>query len=175
VQFYFNLSNINKNGDELLSRKDRYGNGQFHIASYMLLNKDNEPVAVYKSGEEARIQVAVKASDPSRQANAFATLVINDLNGNRIFGLASAYYRQEIELSGDSTITWIWPRCQLAPGEYSCHINIYESKIGGVIIDSLQDAFRLNIEEADYFGRGVIPNLRQDKVYSEFEVRSARC
>jgi len=173
IQFYFNSLNNEAQGRTLHERKDRQGNGLFRFTAYDFLDKNNQPVQVFRSGEELKIQLILGAKEPSAEINAYATLVIKDINGGRLIGLASAYYRKELKIKDKTTITWVMDKCQLAPGEYSCDVNLYEGMMGGIAIDYLQDAFRLNIEEGDYFGKGVIPNVRRDKVYCDFDVYSS--
>lgn len=173
IQFYFNSLNNDALGRTLSGRKDRQGNGLFRFCAYEFLDKTQQPVQVFRSGEELRIQLTLEAREANAETNAYATLVIKDINGSRLLGLASGYYRKEVKVKDKSTITWVIPNCPIAPGEYSCDVNLYEGLMGGIAIDYLQDAFRLNIEEGDYFRTGFIPNVRRDKMYCDFDVYSS--
>jgi lipopolysaccharide transport system ATP-binding protein len=172
IHYYYSKLIDNQGVLKMLERKDRSGSGKFRFEAIRLLNKENSEVSVYKSGEEMRVELKLKATNINDSGKVYATLIIKDSVGERIMGLASAFYNKEILARDGTIITWKW-RCQLAPGEYNCGLSMYEGIIGGIVVDSIPDAFRLNIEEGDYFGTGVIPPVRRDKIFSDFEVISS--
>jgi lipopolysaccharide transport system ATP-binding protein len=154
-------------------RKDRNGTGEFIFSSVRFLGKVNNEVSVFKTGEEIKIEVKLSAKDKMIKEDVYVTLAVKDSSGQRILGLASGYYRQEIKVKDGTLITWTWKRCQLVPGDYFCDLVMYKGFANGVVIDNVTDAFPLYIEDNDYFGAGVHIPVKRDKIYTDFEVTSS--
>ena len=153
--------------------KDRNGNGDIKFSSVRFLDKANNEISVFKTGEEVKIEIKLSARDKMIEEDVYVTLAVKDSSGERILGLASGYYKQEIRVKDGTLITWIWKRCQLVPGDYICDLVMYKGIASGVVIDNVIDAFPLYIEENDYFGSGVKIPIKRDKIYSDFEVTSS--
>ncbi|MBK9731388.1 MAG: ABC transporter ATP-binding protein [Chitinophagaceae bacterium] len=174
IQFYHRtMKNIN--GHLMLhNRTNRSGSLSYQFSDYHISDSDENKVNTITTGSTVNFHVYLKKKS-KYSLNAYITLSLKDSAGNRLLSLASGLYDRKINLNNDAEVIWTIERCQLAPDDYSCDLFLYEADGGSGMIDSLENAFNLVVEEGDYFNSNMIQTAGRDKFFCDFkiEVRDA--
>ena len=174
IQRYHRTVNSADGNLLLRNRMNLTGLAAYAFSEYFIADSDGSKANTITTGSNVSFHVFLQ----QRKAvplQAYITLSLKDSAGNRLLSLASGLYGRQIHCNGNAEVIWTIERCQLAPDEYSCDLFLYEAEGGAGMIDCLEDAFSLTVEEGDYFHSNMIQTRGRDKFFCEFklEVREA--
>jgi lipopolysaccharide transport system ATP-binding protein len=107
-------------------------------------------------GAPVRIHTRCRLDQPVR--NMYVLLSFNTLMGDSVFVADSGFEPACVieELAGEHVFVCEIPSLSLIPGEYMIHVALWAR---GSLIDRVDDATRLTILPADYYGTGRVPKL----------------
>jgi lipopolysaccharide transport system ATP-binding protein len=137
-----------------LSNAARTGDGRARIMDIWFSDAQNNRLTVLKSGQAVLLNIEI---DPlaGNCRNLVLAAGVTTIRGEGVLHLSTETGGLIIqELSGRSRLTCTLPRLTLRGGYYS--MNLFLS-INGVVADWLQDAFRFQVEDADFYGTGKLP------------------
>ena len=73
---------------------------------------------------------------------------------------------QSVMVSGESAeICFAVDKLTIAPGKYYCNLHLDEDASSYVVVDQVERAFPLIIEEGDYYGEGFIHGKNIDTMF----------
>lgn len=174
IQQYHRTVNTADGNLLLRNRTKLTGLPAYAFSDYYITDGSANKVNTITTGSDVSFHVFLKQRK-AVQLEAYITLSLKDSTGNRLLSLASGLYGRQIKLHSNAEVIWTIERCQLAPDDYSCDLYLYEAEGGAGMIDCLEDAFTLTVEEGDYFHSNMIQTRGRDKFFCEFklEVREA--
>ena len=105
-------------------------------------------------GASLRVHMRCRLSEPVRNINVL--LSFNTLLGDSVFVPNSGFDPACVidELAGEHVFACEIPSLSLIPGEYMIHVAL---SARGSVIDRVDDATRLTVLPADYYGTGTVP------------------
>jgi lipopolysaccharide transport system ATP-binding protein len=132
----------------------RRGNGMVRFREVEIVNSRNEHVI--RCGGDVSFVMQLETQKRVRASDTLIGLGINGLAGERIATLLSRFAPQpdDFYLEDGTTVTCTIPRLQLRPGAYNVTLYI---DVNNEVTDNSRDAIRIDVQEADYFGTGVMP------------------
>lgn len=137
-----------------LTNAARIGDGRAKILDVWFSDAKNSRLPILKSGQEVRLNVEIDPSS-SNCRNMVLAAGVTTLRGEGVLHLSTETGGLAIQnLSHRSLLTCTLPRLTLRGGYYS--MNLFLS-LNGVVADWLQDAFRFQVEDADFYGTGKLP------------------
>ena len=151
IQFY-NQSVVNKviNSD-FSSRRDRVGTGELRFLSLDFLNEKRQMAATIVSGQYTVIRFNYTVKSSQKVVSIVATFA--SLTGESKFiistELVGAGYSN---VNSDGHFDCIIRKFPLAPGEYM--VSILAKTVGGEILDWIQEARKIDVENGDFYGTG---------------------
>ncbi|MBX7108853.1 MAG: ABC transporter ATP-binding protein [Chitinophagales bacterium] len=174
IQQYHRSVNTADGNLLLRNRANKTGKSSYIFSDYYISDSDNRRVNTITTGSNVSFHVFLRQQQ-QHPVQAYITLSLKDSAGNRLLSLASGLYNRKISLSGDAEVIWTIERLQLADDDYSCDLYLFEADGGAGMIDALEDAFSVTVEEGDYFHSNMIQTRGRDKFFCEFklEVREA--
>ncbi len=174
IQQYHRSVNTADGNLLLRNRANKTGKASYIFSDYYISDSDNRRVNTITTGSNVSFHVFLRQQQ-QHPVQAYITLSLKDSAGNRLLSLASGLYNRKISLSGDAEVIWTIERLQLAADDYSCDLYLFEADGGAGMIDALEDAFSVTVEEGDYFHSNMIQTRGRDKFFCEFklEVREA--
>ena len=173
------IHNYTKEGElqrkkyKLWERPDREGSGKYIFSEVWFTNKQGEITSAFRNGDTVRIHAKVIPGKNSEVLQSYPAIIIHDMKGTRLLTLAASLKNTSILLKGETEIIWEWPRCILTQGVYNCNILMIDNPVIGYYIDSVTNAFELEINVGDFFGTGINQGPGIDRVYTDYTV-SAR-
>ncbi|MDP4266264.1 MAG: ABC transporter ATP-binding protein [Bacteroidota bacterium] len=133
---------------KLQHRTDREGNGKLRFINYEIINENS----IVKTGQKAIIRLYYKIEKNAKIKNVEFSISINTLAGNHVLVFSTEETRNNIKLiNNDGYIDCIINYFPLTSGMYS--VNIYSS-INGIISDYIINAFRINVDDSEYYIEG---------------------
>jgi hypothetical protein len=136
----------------LEDRRDRQGNGNLRVYEISFADDKGKPVTYLQTGNDIQIILKYKLNSDRPVRNVFAAIAIDSLWGERLLQLRTDYYNADFpEIDKDGSIICSIPRLPLAAGLYTFTIFISS---GGEIIDWIQKAGNINVEDGDFYGYG---------------------
>ncbi len=152
-------------------RTDRKGHGAFRY-QHVRFVKQGKPVSYFTPGSTLQIELLIAQKKVgTHYKKAYPSIIVYDSKGNRISSWATGLNEQPISL--DKQETWVRfsiDKLQLAPGRYICNLHLDEDSSSNVVIDKLERAFELTIEDGDYYGKGFIHGKNMDTMFCDFYV-----
>jgi lipopolysaccharide transport system ATP-binding protein len=137
-----------------LENATRTGDGRARIKDVWFTDADGKSIPVIKSGQDVNLHICVNPVAETCR-NLVLSVGITTLQGEGVIHLSTEIGGLIIEnLEVPKVLTCKIPRVALRGGYYS--MNLFLS-INGVVADWLQDAFRFQIEDADFYGTGKLP------------------
>jgi lipopolysaccharide transport system ATP-binding protein len=139
---------------DLSSAPNRSSKYRPHLRSLELFTDGDVPLnGSVRMGAPLRVRIRV---DFPELANIDAAIGFDTLLGQRVF-TAHTWFDPQLnaaQVSGERTFVCDIPSLTFTPGEYKILVAL---AIGGVNIDVVEDATRLDVIEADYYGTGRVP------------------
>lgn len=132
----------------------RSGDGRARISDIWFSDIEGNRLPILKSGQEVQLHICV---DPvaGNCRNLILAAGVTTLQGEGILHLSTEIGGLVVQhFDVRSVFTCTLPRLRLRGGYYS--MNLFLSS-NGVVADWLQDAFRFQVEDADFYGTGKLP------------------
>ncbi|MBA3648956.1 MAG: ABC transporter ATP-binding protein [Chitinophagales bacterium] len=167
IQIYHHPLSRNNN---LLDSTGRSGNGKYRFSNFTITDNNGTPVNIFNTGSDVRIIVSLVPRLPAERISAYITLSIKDNFGNRLLSLASGLKNEKVNLQGAARIIWEIKKCPLSADDYLCDLYLFETAGGLDMVDYLENAFTLSIEEGDYFGAGMVQQKGRDRFFMDFKI-----
>jgi lipopolysaccharide transport system ATP-binding protein len=123
------------------------------ITTLHVQTDNNEPVrGGVQIGASLVLRLLFRLEKPDLVGGGFA---VENLLGQRIF-LAHTTFCEPLYAAGEGSycLTCRIPSLALCPGQYRINLGIL---LGGVEVDSIEDAYRLNVLASDFYGNGRLP------------------
>jgi len=133
-------------------RSEKY---QPHLRRLELYTEGDTPLSGdLPAGAFLKAVISFELKDPCTSFD--ASIAFDTDTGQRVCTAHSAYEptRAHEERSGEQTFVCRIARLPLVPGEYNLHVGL---DIGGHEVDWVENAARLTVLRADYYGTGIVP------------------
>lgn len=132
----------------------RSGDGRARISDIWFSDIEGNRLPILKSGQEVQLHICVDPISGSCR-NLILAAGVTTLQGEGILHLSTEIGGLVVQhFDVRSVFTCTLPRLTLRGGYYS--MNLFLSS-NGVVADWLQDAFRFQVEDADFYGTGKLP------------------
>ena len=165
VDNYIN-ENIGMSSAKLTSRKDRDGTGDY-IFSDVWISRNSEDQNFFGS-EKTVINTKINRKNGPSELDAYLSIVCNQ-NGIRLFTLSTLWKKEKIKIFDDIVIQWSFITKNLPSGIYTFDLMIQLEDKGMGVIDYVQNALSLNVEDKDFWGTGVRQEPGLDKILVNFD------
>lgn len=132
----------------------RTGDGRARISDVWFSDAEGNRLPILKSGQRVQLHISV---DPVAEncRNLAIAAGVTTLRGEGVLHLSTEIGGLVVQhFDARSVFTCTLPRLTLRGGYYS--MNLFLSS-NGVVADWLQDAFRFQVEDADFYGTGKLP------------------
>lgn len=151
------LSSVGTNGDviDLSERTDRQGSGKLRVQKITLLNKDNQPVQQFRSGDTMRLALDYISKPGNSLTNVSVAIGINNHIGERIANLSTKALGTDfasVPESGRLIVTL--NDLPLAESRYYFTIFV---EVNSEVADWVIDAGSFDVEFGDFYGTGKMP------------------
>jgi lipopolysaccharide transport system ATP-binding protein len=156
ISYYLNYSEKNSEAN-LSERKDRKGTGILKFINFEVLNIKGDKLEVAFSGQDVQFKINYNLN--STLDNVIIRIQILDSYENIVF-ICNNYHSDGLfTLSEDTNhLKCIIPKLPLFGGKYSINLQCVSNS---VLIDEVENAALIYIEDGDYFGSGKIPKIKQ--------------
>lgn len=136
----------------LENRKDRTGTGHLIFTNLKFLNTDtNIELPQPVSGEKITIRLYYKTTKPLRMVS--AAVGFNAQNGeNKFIASTDLINKNYSSVSGEGYFDCEFEKFPLSPGRYL--VNVFARTEGGEILDWIQEALLVDVENGDFFKTG---------------------
>ncbi|MCU0390381.1 MAG: ABC transporter ATP-binding protein [Thermoflexibacter sp.] len=149
VQLY-NLTISSKLIEDMAYRKDREGSGDLIFTALYFLDKNNNRIDNPMCGQFLKIKLFYKLQKHLK--NVSIAIGFNSWSGeNKIILWTDLVNANYSEIKEEGSFECIVEKFPLAPGNYL--INLF-AKSEDIIVDWLQEAMTVSVENGDYFGTG---------------------
>ncbi len=136
------------------SNTNRVGNGKLNFIKYSILNNKFEEIKVVLSGQKLILRLYFNVNDQTCKKVQIA-VSLNTKSGILISDLSTQYLGTNIFINKDKEyVDCIIERFPLMKGQYILNLMIRD---GEDIIDYIQNAIILNVDNGDFFNSGFIP------------------
>jgi lipopolysaccharide transport system ATP-binding protein len=141
--------------NSLADRVDRKGNGSLRFTAIALLDDSGESVDRILVGQNAKFVLQYTASNGNHLKNvAFAMTILNAW-GQAVTTCWTEYTGDLFEiLPSKGEVVCDVHHFPLSPGPYSIRVS---AKVQGIVADIVEDSFRFDVLEGDFFGTGKKP------------------
>lgn len=152
IQHYHRL--CGESAGESLDTAKRSGDGRLRIQEVWFTDANGLRLPVLQSGKNVRLHVRVEpVADKCRQVA--LAVGVTTLRGDGVLHLSTETAGLMVQsVDRPSVFSCTLPKLALRGGYYS--MNLFLSA-NGVVADWLQDAYRFQIEDADFYGTGKLP------------------
>ncbi len=154
IDFYLNDKNQQALNSDLITRKDRSGNGKAKFFKYEILDDNSKLVKTLKSGGDYVITLHLENKGIDDFNSLVISMGIDNQKGIRIGYLSNSVTHESAiyENSNDTiTVKIAIPRLPLMEGIYPFTLF---SENGGEILDWIANAGYLTVEQGDYYNTG---------------------
>lgn len=148
-------------------RSDRVGTGAFRFEKLEFLDEFGNPVAAAMSGRPLSIVLTITGEGVKRPAQ--FSIGFRGSGDQRLFNVSTAFGPTESRGASTGTVTCEIPRLPLRAGQYT--LNLHSEAPDHTIIDWVQNAAELRVEDGDFFGTGKLPPPGQGPLLVEHQWR----
>jgi lipopolysaccharide transport system ATP-binding protein len=143
----------------LAERRDRKGSQWFKFTSVKLFNAEGNEQRQVISGQDLFIRFCYVSDKVMRDATVNIAFNVRSSQGNLLTNLNSLDVdKTTMNLYPKGFFQCVWPRFNLRSGSYDCALFC---AVNGDIVDWLQSAFSIQVEDGDFFKTGRIINREQ--------------
>lgn len=136
---------------DLADRTDRSGNGHLRFTSLQFLDENMQQIHRPVSGSKTFLRLNYKLN--TRIKSISVAIGFNSTSGENKFIVSTELVDADYSnIEKDGHFDCVLEKFPLAPGEYL--INIFSKMEGGEIVDWLQEAQNVTVENGDFFGTG---------------------
>ncbi len=148
---------LSQSSGKLDERKNRDGTGDFKFTSIRFVERGtNNPII--QSGNDIDIHIRCTLKDRDYINNCHVALTFTDIYNNILFVLSTTFLNKPLRLDNNTEIVFQVDRLPLIAGQYSI-------KAWGAVqmetADRIEDAFKLEVQEGDFFNSGKTPNANR--------------
>ena len=172
VDNYFKLNEDLIRTTKIFDRTDRIGNGKSKFVNAWITNAKGQVVYQIHSGETVQFHVEIEAQQPNLNGQYTVAVAIYDNRGNRLFVLSSGLLNKKITVNNKTEVIFTVPKFPLASDEYFCNLIMFEGPRGTDTIDQIESAFKITVEDGDYFGTGIIQAKGADRLFTDFTINT---
>ena len=159
VQHYLQSSTV---AAASLEQKGRRGNGRLQFTGVTFVSADATPLTVALSGHDLRIRLHYECAEPRSDAAVNIAFNVRSPSGYLLTNLNTVDTGStRMPLYRKGYFECVWPRLNLRAGSYECTLFC---SIDSEIADWIQNAFRMEIEDGDFYGTGRIIQRDQGDV-----------
>ncbi|TAV04250.1 ABC transporter ATP-binding protein [Rhizobium ruizarguesonis] len=152
VEHYY--SKVNSNVVGHLDALPRTGDGRLRLKEVWVSDAQGNQLAIIRTGSTVKINVKIERIEPGREDLSLA-IGVKTLKGDGVIHLSTETLAFNPQISEQFiTLSCELKRFNLRGGIYS--LNFYLST-SGVVSDWVQDGFRIQVEDGDYYGTGKLP------------------
>ena len=174
VKYYLHDSRMLQN-DDLLSRKDRTGNGKVKLENVLFYDGNGQRVDRVVSGEPCTISIVVRNFNWDRRDEVEQfTIAVNDAYGERALVMSNMFIGRKITIDADkekTIVNFTLDRCPLNAGEYG--MAFYLSDKFGNVIDWMDNVATISISAGDFYHSGTIIRNGLGNFLTDFKVENA--
>jgi lipopolysaccharide transport system ATP-binding protein len=135
----------------LADRTDRSGNGYLQFTSLQFLDENMQQIQHPVSGNKTFLRLTYKLNTHIRSIS--VAVGFNSTSGESKFIVATELVNTDYtNIQNDGHFDCVLEKFPLAPGEYL--VNIFSKMEGGEIVDWIQEATNITVENGDFFGTG---------------------
>lgn len=147
-------SGLSKNLGANLQAISRAGDGRAKVMDIWFSDSAGNELTIVRAGSVTVLNIHVKCSESSLQNLALA-VGINTLLGEGVIHLSTEVVGFLPDMNtGQAILKCVIPKWNVRAGLYS--LNIFLT-IGGILADWIQDGFRFQVEDGDFYGTGKLP------------------
>jgi len=161
ISYYLSgLEAASTNG--LANRRDRRGSGWLRVVRVEICDSDEIQVSRVISGQDVRVRLHYLADRRTTRASVNIAFNVCNRQGLVLCNLNSVDTgSSELDVHARGYFECTWPRFCLRSGDYPCTIFC---EIDGEIVDWVQSAFVLRVEDGNFFGTGKLVGREQGDV-----------
>jgi lipopolysaccharide transport system ATP-binding protein len=151
----------------LIDRKDRKGSQWLKFYKVRLFDKSGKEIKQILSGQDIIVRLYYTSNKVLNNANVFVSFNVRNSMGYLLTNFSSVDCGTSLlSVYSDGFFACKWPHFNLRSGTYDC--NLFCS-INGEIVDWMQSAFDINVEDGDFYGSGKISDRSQGDVLISHE------
>lgn len=170
ISFYVQGASADK-PRPLDQRIDRKGSGWLRFTEVVFADSDGNQIQTALSGSDLHIRFHYKAANLLKDASINLGFNVRSMSGHLICNLNTVdngSHRGDVHRNGYFECTW--PSFSLRSGTYDCALFC---EINGEIVDWLQSAFSIDVEDGDFHGTGKLIGRDQGDVLVRHSWKSA--
>ena len=161
VKIYTQASQLQQN-QNLAERTDRSGSQWLKFTKVMLCDKDGKNLQQILSGDDLFIRLYYISSKELQGATVNVAFNVRSDQGYLLTNLNSVDTKSEImDIHRSGFFLCQWPQFNLRSGSYECALFC---SINGEIVDWLQSAFTISVEDGDFFNSGKLISRNQGDI-----------
>jgi homopolymeric O-antigen transport system ATP-binding protein len=158
--------------ETLEERIDRRGSGHLVFTRVELVDHNGSPLSVALSGRDLRIRFHYRSDFERPDALVNVAFNIRSPQGYLLTNLNNVDTGQaRLPLFRTGYFECVWPRLNLRSGAYDCTLFC---SVDSEVVDWLQNAFRLEVEDGDFHGTGRLIQRDQGDLLVEHSWTAAR-
>jgi lipopolysaccharide transport system ATP-binding protein len=161
IHHYVQASQAMISESELADRKDRQGSQWLNFTKVVLHDNEGRQISQATSGQDLRIRIHYTSKQEKKGASVLVSFNIRNDQDYLLTNLNSIDSGHEnLDIFTNGYFECLWPKFNLRSGRYIC--NLFCS-VNGEIVDWIQYAFNITVEDGDYFNTGrLVDRLQGD-------------
>jgi lipopolysaccharide transport system ATP-binding protein len=165
VRRYLEAVQASTCGIDLASRKDRKGSQRLRFTKVAVYDAEDHELHHVMTGQDVRIRLYYVADYVKAKACVLVSFNVRSDQGYLLTNLNSEDAgNSELDIAASGYFECSWPRFNLRSGSYDCNLFCSDA---GEILDWLQNAFVLRVEDGDYFKTGKLVSRSQGDLVVE--------
>lgn len=151
---------------DLSKRVDRSGNGLATLMKIEMFDQYLNPIQKIITGTSLTIRLFYHFNNTNKNDLVFRIIFL-DMDGNILF-LCNNEHSNKLFSNEESDfyVDCIIPKIPLFHGEFLINILCYSKSLG--VLDEVESAMKLEVEEGDFFGTGKIPTLKKGVLVNHY-------
>jgi len=172
VDNYFKLNEDLIRTTKIRDRTDRIGNGKSKFINAWFANEKGQVVYQIHTGETVQFHVEIEAQEPNLNEQYYVAITINDGKGTRLLQLSSGFFNERVRIKNKTEVIFTIAKFPLSIDEYICNFYMFEGPGVKNPVDFLENAFKMTVENGDFFGTGIMEAKGVDKLYTDFTYKT---
>jgi lipopolysaccharide transport system ATP-binding protein len=133
-------------------REDRQGTQALHFTHVGFFDSAGAPLERVLSGQDIRLRFFYNSTLAQDRARVQVAFNIYNMQGLLLANLNSQDAGgEEMPIGSQGYFECFWPRFNLRVGVFTCTLYC---EVNGTIVDWIQSAFQIQVEDGDFFGSG---------------------
>lgn len=162
VSSYIKSMEITLLSSDLSKRTDRKGLQWLKFKRVTVYNDDGLELNQLISGQNVHIRFYYTSKREKKSATVHVAFNVRNSQGFPLTNLNSLDSGQSrLDVYSDGYFECFWPKFNLRSGSYFC--NLFCS-VNGEIVDWIQNAFNIHVEDGDYYGSGKLTGREQGDI-----------